>query len=157
SCVASYSCRVVDRVLHSFPTRRSSDLVGLVQHLMAALGIELQVHLRVAALAQLVGQRAEPLAEVADRIVGAAKDVQGQVGGNALEIVLLGYLNQPTQQVDPELIGTIEAAQRIGNIGVHRGFIARQPVQLGAGGLEPIVEGSERQLAQQRALATAAL
>ena len=53
-------------------------------------------------------------------------------------------------QVDPQLPGRAEAAQRIGDVGIDLGRIARQPVGIRAVGPEAPVEFDERHLQQQR-------
>src|SRR3546814_12466037 len=63
---------------------------------------------------------------------------------------------QPVQKVDPGLHGDRKAAERIGNVLVDLGRIARQPVELRPRRCETLVEGTKRQVMQQQADAAAA-
>lgn len=112
--------------------------VALVEQLMTRVGIEFDLYVLVAGGAQSIAQVLLTTA-VADRVTGAANHQQRQATVDLRKIFQRGDLLQPAEQVDPQLIAAAEAAQWIVDVLVDFLWVAAQPVESGAVGLEGFV------------------
>ena len=91
-----------------------------------------------------------------DRIALAREDVDRQVLSDAGEAVGGEEAGQRVENVDGELVRKGEAAERVGDIGVDFGRVAREPVEFGSRRLERLVEVAEPHLEDEPALAAPA-
>src|SRR5207302_1489954 len=81
-----------------------------------------------------------------DRIVGAGEDVQGEATAETGQGSGVGGARR--RRLEGPDAGRVqaEAAPRVVDVGVDLGGVARQPVEVRAGGLERRVEGGEIEL-----------
>src|SRR5213593_823139 len=116
-----------ERVQPSDQVLRHLVTIDLVHTFMATEWIEFVSHVFKAGRAI----RLEQLVNVAaDRVTGAAEDVDGQLLGNPGQPRGPGQIRKRTKDVDVELDPRLEAAaQRIGDISVDLRGIPRQPVE----------------------------
>ena len=140
-----------ERVQPSDEVPRHLVAIDFVQTFMATEWIEFVSHVLKARRAI----RLEKLVNVAaDRVTGAAEDVDGQLLGDPGQARGPGQIQKRAKDVDIELYLRFEAAaQRIRDISVDLRGIPRQPVERCPRPLERVVEGPKDQRLHQRAFA----
>jgi hypothetical protein len=87
----------------------------------------------------------------ADGITRAGNDINRQRLRNTCLARRFCYLAQGIQQIDPELKGGSEAAERIGDVFIDLGRVARYPIGFRAHRFKLLVVGAEGQGMDERA------
>ena len=117
--------------------------VGLVEELVPGLGIG-AVRDALETGSVIGGKELlQAFAVGADRIARTGDDINRQLLRNTCLARPFCYLAQGIQQINPELKRGLEAAERIGDVFMDLGQVARQPIGLRAYRLKLLVEGAE--------------
>ncbi len=125
--------------------------VGLVEELVAGLGIEAVCDALKTGSAIGGKELLQAFAVGADRIARTGDDIDRQLFRNTCLARRFRNLAQGIQQIDPELKRGSEAAERIGHVFVDLCRVARQPIGVRANRLKRLVEGAEGQGMDERA------
>ena len=108
---------------------RAFGAVGLVEHFVPAVRVEIEGDVREPGVAVAVDQRLQPRKAVVDRVLVAEENVGRQVLADPGDLNRIAQAGGDAREAAGAVGLPREAAERIGDIGVHLGLVARQPVE----------------------------
>ena len=130
--------------------------VCLVEDLVAGALVERGRHVGDPSLAVAIPEQLHERPAAGQRVVGARDQRQRQVGPDGCEEFGVGELGCDPEERRDRVVGQVEARERVGDVAVDLGLVAREPLVAGAV-LDPALNASRPAGPASEAVAAAAI